>query len=280
MAPAGVPGARRRPRRPGRRRRGPRCDRDLDRVPAAESRPAPVLLAWDTARAVPPPGTRPCRALRPHERVTPLLPPRPTRGARRRLRVRHVGDGRPSAVTSSDPSTVAATPCAPAPIDTVVPAHPLVGDHRPRAQRAERRDRAALVAGDVRAVAASGIDSRLTPSSARSLGHEIVRSPGDQHEQEVVVAAAHDQRLDDAGAARRPRASAASASEPTRPCRVTSYADARTPSSAASAPRVRRRCAHRLIVTCGERGHRSAGRRPARNAGAAGHPGRIGRRDH
>ena len=48
-----------------------------------------------------------------------------------------------------------------------------------------------------KAVSASGIDSRVTPSRARSFGQAIVRSPGHEHEQVVALAAAHDDRLDD-----------------------------------------------------------------------------------
>src|SRR5258708_35873038 len=53
-----------------------------------------------------------------------------------------------------------------------------VGDYRPRPERAERRDRPALVAGRTLRRAASGSDRRPTASSALSLGQEMVRSPG------------------------------------------------------------------------------------------------------
>jgi hypothetical protein len=46
------------------------------------------------------------------------------------------------------------------------------------------------------AVAASGIDRRLTPSSARSFGRDRAVAR-DEDEQEVVLTATHDEGLDD-----------------------------------------------------------------------------------
>src|SRR6478752_860085 len=64
---------------------------------------------------------------------------------------------------------------------------------------------------------------RLTPRSERSLGHEISRSPGTRTKRwspsprrTTIVFTIADGST--------PRAAAASASEPTRPCRVTSWA--------------------------------------------------------
>ena len=48
-----------------------------------------------------------------------------------------------------------------------------------------------------RATSALGIESRFTPSSARSLGQAISRSPGHQHEPVVVVGDPHHERLHD-----------------------------------------------------------------------------------
>ena len=104
-------------------------------------------------------------------------------------------------------------------------------------RRPERCDRAALVPGHLRAVAASGIDSRLTPRWARSLGQEISRSPGTSTNRKSSSPRRTTSVLTMSRGST-PRAAAASASEPTRPWRVTANAmpDAVSAPTARSSP--------------------------------------------
>jgi hypothetical protein len=72
------------------------------------------------------------------------------------------------------------------------------------------------------AVAASGMDSRDTESSDRSRGQEISRSPGTSTNRKSS-SARRTTRVFSKARASMPRAAAASARLPTRPCRTTRY---------------------------------------------------------
>ncbi len=174
------------------------------------------------------------RGLTPHPRLIADKPPQRAsfRAASGGLSAISRGTGRgqagsvtsatsaPSARTTSSAATVAATPCAPAPSDTVRPVivasattgHAVVDPNGVIVPRSYPVTSSA--------VAASGIESRLTPRCARSFGHEISRSPGTSTKRK----SSSERRTTSVLTMSRgstPRAAAASAREPTRPCRVT-----------------------------------------------------------
>ena len=85
-----------------------------------------------------------------------------------------------------------------------------------------------------RAISASGMDSRFTPRRVRSLGQEISRSPGTSTSRKSSSARRTTRVLMIAPGST-PRAVAASARLPTRPCRVTECSTAVASSAAAAA---------------------------------------------
>ena len=128
----------------------------------------------------------------------------------------------PKRAITSSASAVAATPCAPAPIEITWPTIPLVVDDGEGGRGAERRDRAALVAGYLPGDLGVGHRDAVDAQECSQLGPRDL--PVAAHEDEQVVArpTPYDHRLDDRPG-RHSRASAASARDRTRPCRVTAY---------------------------------------------------------
>ena len=111
----------------------------------------------------------------------------------------------PRARDAASASTVAATPCAPAPSDTVRPVIVASATTGHAVRRPERRDRAALVAGDLER--GRGVRHRhpVDAQVRAQLGPRDLAVAGHEHEEEVALAAAHHEGLDDVARAR-PRA--------------------------------------------------------------------------
>ena len=123
-----------------------------------------------------------------------------------------------NACMTSSPDAVAATPWPPAPIDTV---RPVIVSSATTGQWVAPNGVMVPRSYPVtaRAVAESGMDSRLTPRWARQLGQEISRSPGTRTYRKSS-SARRTTRVLMMSAGRTPRTCAASSRLRTGPCRV------------------------------------------------------------
>ena len=115
------------------------------------------------------------------------------------------------------------TPCAPAPSEISCPATDpsMITGHGRNEPKGVMVPRTYPVTAS--AVSASGMEMRLTPSSVRSFGHEISRSPGTRTNRKSSSARRTTMLFSRARGSML-RAAAASSSEPTLPCRTTRYA--------------------------------------------------------